>query len=71
MRGLDAACAGRDGSREGTARMSEEFGFEQLLGYRCAVQHHKRLSGAGAESVHGACNQFFAGTGFALNQHTR
>jgi hypothetical protein len=41
--GLDAAGARLDGSREGAAGVSEEFGFEKRLGDSGAVEHREGL----------------------------
>jgi hypothetical protein len=59
------------GAGEGTALMSEEFGFDKLLGKRCAVDGDEGLRGARALVVERAGHQLLAGSGFAQDQHWR
>ncbi|RMU45974.1 hypothetical protein ALP29_05253 [Pseudomonas syringae pv. avii] len=57
------------GAGEGAAFMSEEFGFEQLLGDCRAIEGHERLLCAWAEVVQAAGDQLLAAAGFTANQH--
>jgi len=49
--------------------MAEEFGFQQAVGQRAAVDGHKGPAPACAEVVQRTRRQFLAGAGFAAQQH--
>jgi hypothetical protein len=57
------------GAGERAAFVTEQLGFEQLLGDRRAVQRDEGLVGARAEIVQAAGDQFLAAAGFATDQH--
>jgi len=57
------------GARESPAFVPEEFALQQILGDRGAVDRAKRTTGAIAQLVQRAGQQFLAGTTLTLQQH--
>ena len=51
--------------------MSEKFAFQQVRGYRRAVDRDERLALAHAMLMQRARNKFFAGSCLAQDQHRR
>ena len=68
---LELADTPRDGAGERAFLVAEEFGFEQILGNRGAVDRDEILFSAPAFLVHVAGDQFLAGAGFAGDQDAR
>ncbi|MBC5800557.1 MAG: hypothetical protein GIX03_16360 [Candidatus Eremiobacteraeota bacterium] len=52
--GFEAADALGDGAREGALLETEEFRFQERLGYRGAIDGHERAARAGGVGVNGA-----------------
>jgi len=69
VRGLHQPGAAGTGAGEGAFLVSEELGFDQRLGDRCAVDGNHRRLGALRKIVQGAGDQFLAGTGLTLDEH--
>ena len=61
--------AGRAGER--AFFVTEQFGLEQVLGHRAAVDRDERLVLAVTGAVDRLCEQFLAGAAFAGDQHAR
>jgi len=59
----------RNGSGERSAKMSEQFGFNQIGRAMIAVEHHEVFVGSGACLMNGPCNQFFPGSGRTKDHH--
>ncbi|MNR55559.1 hypothetical protein D3C85_1759570 [compost metagenome] len=51
--------------------MAEQFGLNQVLGDRPAVDGDERLVAASRLAVQGTRHQFLAGAAFTANQHWR
>ena len=62
----DGALLARAGER--AADVAEEFGFDQVLGDRRAIDRDEGAVGARSAVVAGAREQFLAGAGLALDQ---
>ena len=60
-----------DGAGEGALLMSEQLGFEQILGDRCTVHRDELLLGARAPAMNEVGQQFLAGARFAGDQDAR
>ena len=69
--GLEQAFLGARGAREGAAFVTEEFGLQQVLGHRAAIDGDERLVAARAGFVNGAGQQFLARAALAGQQHPR
>ena len=57
------------GAGEGAFDVAEQFAFEQSLGKRATVDGDERLAGSGRTGMHGAGDEFFAGSAFAVNEN--
>ena len=57
------------GAGEGTFLVAEQFGFHQIFGQGRAVDLNERRVAAGRGVVDGTCQQAFARTAFAAQQH--
>ena len=57
------------GAGEGALLVAEQFGFQQGLGDRGAVDGDEALAGARRQFVHAARQHLLAGAGFAEQQH--
>ena len=66
---LKPAYAVTNGSGERAAHVAKKFAFKQIARNRSAIDFDQGASRALAAFVNGARNQFFAGAGFAQNQH--
>ena len=65
------AALGRHRAGKGAALMTEQQGFEHLLGDGRAIDGHKRGIVAGGKTVNVARHHLFAGAGFTGNQDRR
>ena len=68
MGSMDAPNARLDRSGERTLGIAEEFRFEQGLGNRRAIHHHKRLVSAAADQMDFLRDQVLAGSALAGDQ---
>ncbi len=59
------------GAGKGAAFVAEQFGLQQILGHRTAIDGDERLVAARAGLVNGARQQFLAGAALAGQQHAR
>ncbi len=59
------------GAGKGTLFVAEQFGLDQVFGNRSAVDRYKRFAVALGLSMQRACDQLFAGSAFAPDQHRR
>ncbi|MNE53726.1 hypothetical protein D3C80_1484690 [compost metagenome] len=59
------------GTGEGALFVTEQFGLDQLLGNRTAVDRHEGLFGAARQAVQGVGHQLLAGPALAADQHRR
>ena len=57
------------GAREGTAHVTEQFGFQQGFGERAAIDGDERHFRTRAIFVNGARNQFLSGAAFSGDEH--
>jgi hypothetical protein len=69
MRQFEPAFPLVQGAGEGPFFMAEEFTFDEVFGDGGAVELDERGVGAGAFTVEGAGDEFFAGAAFALDEH--
>ena len=67
--GLEEAGAVAIGAGEGALAVTEEFGFEHVLGNGGAVDRHEGTLGTVAGVVDGAGQQLIAGAALALDEH--
>ena len=56
---------------EGTAFVAEQFGFKQILRNGRGVDGDERFRGSRAVTMQGACHQFLAAAGLAVDQDSR
>src|SRR5882724_2863675 len=66
---FDVPGTGSDCSGERALLVSEQLGFDQVVGQSCAIHADERLLRARAHGDDGARNQFFSGATFAANEH--
>jgi len=66
---LEAAATLGGGPGKGAALVTEQLGFEQVLGDGGGVEGDERLVGPGAVAVQGAGHQLLAGAGLPGDQH--
>jgi hypothetical protein len=69
VRCTEQAGVARDRATEGAAFVTEQFGFEQRVRYRAAVDGDERRLRARAGAVQRARQQFLAGAAVAAYQH--
>ena len=69
VRQLEAADLARDGAGERALFVAEELAFEQPGGNGRAIQLDEGALAARAQAMDGARQQFFAGSGLALDEH--
>ncbi len=51
--------------------IAEQLGVDGMLGERSAINDHKRFVASLGLGMQAACDQLFAGTAFATDQHRR
>ncbi|MCY1233227.1 hypothetical protein D9M72_457600 [compost metagenome] len=69
MRALELAAPVVAGAGEGALLVAEQFGLEQAVGNRAAVDRDERLVGARAVGVDHLGHQLLAGAALAVDQH--
>src|SRR5690606_1306457 len=65
----ETALGAADGAGEASFFVAEEFALGQRGADGTAIDGDERLVAPGAAPVNGACNDFFAGTALADDQH--
>jgi hypothetical protein len=71
VRLLEPANAALDGAREGASDVSEQFGFQQVIGECGAIDGYERGVAARSGEMQGGCRQFLTRPGLARDEDGR